>query len=74
MNIAQKTLAAFAGATLLVAAPVAAAPVERASQSAEDANQMGGGTGLIFIVAAVAVAILAVVAFDKDGNDNPVSP
>jgi len=71
MNLSRKLLVAFTGATL-AAAPVAAAPVDRSTQTAEDANSFGG-TGLIFIIAAIAVAVLAVVAFER-GNDDPVSP
>ncbi len=71
MNFAQKMLVAVAGASL-AAAPVAAAPVERTSQEAEDANEFAG-TGIIFVLAAIAVAVLAVVAFNNDGDD-PVSP
>ncbi len=72
MKIIGKTLTTFAGAMLAVS-PVMAAPVERASQSAEEANEMGGGAWLGIIGAALVVALAAIAAFDDNG-DNPVSP
>ena len=70
MQIARNMLIGLVGVSM-AASPVVAAPVERSSQGAEEVNDFGG-TGLIFLIAAIAVAILAVVAFNDD--DDPVSP
>ena len=51
--------------------PVVAAPLARSSQAVEDGNDLSS-TGWIFVLAAIAVAVLAVVAFNND--DDPVSP
>ncbi len=75
MKLIGKTLAAFAGATLAVS-PVMAAPLERTSQSAEEAGEMGGGGGawIGILAAALVVALAAIAAFDGDSDDSPVSP
>lgn len=71
MKFAKHIVAGLAGASLL-AAPALAAPADRGSQTAQEANGMES-TGWIFILGAIAVVALAIVAFNKDGDD-PVSP
>lgn len=71
MKLARNLMIGLAGAALL-AAPAVAAPIQRGSDAAQEANGMEGG-GWIFIIAAIAVVALAIVAFNKD-DDNPTSP
>lgn len=70
MKLTRNLFVALAGASLAIT-PAYAAPVQRASQDAEDGADLSS-TGWIFALAALAVAVLAVVAFNND--DDPVSP
>lgn len=71
MKIARNILIGLSAVPLALTPAIAAAS-PRASQSAEDSNELGGGTGLFFIVAALVVVALGIVAFNDD--DEPVSP
>lgn len=71
MKLARNVIVALTGISLAMT-PAIAAPVDRGSQPVEGGSELGS-TGLFFVLAAIAVAILAVVAFNNDGDD-PVSP
>ena len=71
MKIARNVMVGIAAASLLAAPAVAAAPADRGTESAEEANGIAS-LGWLFAIGVIAVVALAVVAFNND--DDPASP
>jgi hypothetical protein len=69
----KRLVTAIAGASLLAAAPVAqAAEAARSTAPMEEANAIGGGSTVPWIVAAVALGIALFLVLDN--GDSPDSP
>lgn len=84
MKQSAKFLMAAAAATM-VAAPVAAAPVNkaaplsitksaRAGAPATKANKLGEGSGFLIAIAVGAAIIAAIVVVGSEGEETPSSP
>lgn len=78
MKILKKAAFSVAAASMVIA-PVAASSVpvfaaDRIATASQDADEMGGGTGLIAILAAAALVAGVIIAADGGDSEPVVTP